>query len=70
MDYWVLVWMPSGEPICPHDSNPSHYDEGMLVYQSQDAAESSAAHQQDMYGDSDCVATAIPLSQLGTKVVG
>ena len=65
--YWVLVWMPSGNPIVPYDSNPESDDEGMLVYRSKRAGELAAKHQMEMYGD-DEQAVAIPLSQLGLAI--
>jgi hypothetical protein len=63
-DYHVLVWMPSGTPIVPFDCNPTHEDDGMLLYTSRAAAVESARHQQAMYGD-DETATPVPLAQVG-----
>ena len=50
-EYWVVCDDEFGEPILPVDCNPGcEGDEGMLVYRSKEAADSSANHQSGMYG--------------------
>lgn len=67
-ELWTLQWFDvetgaAGIPVPPSDSSMSD-DEGLLVYRSQKAAELSAEHQTDMYGDSETVAKAVKLSEL------
>lgn len=71
-NYWVLVWMPSGTPIPPYDSNPGSSDEGLMVYRNECAAKSAAEHQQNMYGcdDDSETATPIPLERFSEKQSG
>lgn len=47
-DLWTLQ-NEDGQPVVPYDSNPGHHDEGMLVYRSEEAAESASQHQNEMY---------------------
>lgn len=60
---YVLVWDDFGTEVVPFDCNPSHKDQGMLVYRSKEAADMAAEHQTDLYGDDNHIATSILLSE-------
>lgn len=51
-------------PIVPYDCNPGSDDDGLLVYRSKAAAEHSATHQTDVYGDNKTRAIAVSLDSV------
>ena len=64
-ELWTLRWFDVesetfGIIIPPSDSSMSD-DPGMLVYRSQEAADASAEHQTELYGDAETVAKAVRL---------
>lgn len=67
-ELWTLRWFDvetgaAGLPVPPSDSSMCD-DQGLLVYRSQRAAELSAEHKTDLYGDAETVAKAVKLSEL------
>lgn len=68
---WTLVWT-SGQPVPPLDDNPSHDDQGFIVYRSREAAMRAAEHQNDMWGsaenDIDHI-IAVPVENVGLRIV-
>lgn len=62
--WWTVVWSPSMTPIVPYDCNPGSDDDGLLVYRSKAAAEHSATHQTDVYGDNKTRAIAVSLDSV------
>jgi len=68
VNLWTLRWFNTengsgGSIVPPGDCNPGSDDEGMLVYRSLEAADKSAQHQTELYGDSETVARPIQLSE-------
>lgn len=66
---WTLVWVDRetkarGIIVPPSDCNPGSPDEGMLVYRSLEAAEASAEHQTELYGDAESEARPIRLDEV------
>ncbi len=47
--WWTLIWEGTTTPVVPFDENPGSYDEGMLVYRTQKAAQCACRHQRDLY---------------------